>query len=136
MASTPTKQSTLAWSFRRGSTESLEVEKLEDENTPTKFAEGSPFKKQKSAWSPNQFRAFQDEIEAARQSETETERQSETDRGSETETERERGRDASVGYVPGVLEHADVEVRVPEPPRPLVDGRDCSEGNLRVELVR
>ena len=67
MASTPTKQSSLAWSFRRGSTESLEDEKLEDESTPRKFVEESPFKKQRSVLSPNQFRAFQDEIDAARQ---------------------------------------------------------------------
>ena len=67
MASTPTKQSSLAWSFRRGSTESLEDERLEDESIPNKFAEESPFKKQRSVLSPNQFRAFQEEIDAARQ---------------------------------------------------------------------
>ena len=67
MASTPTKQSTLAWSLRRGSTESLEDDKLEDENIPTKFTKETPFKKQKSASSPSQFQAFEDDIEAARQ---------------------------------------------------------------------
>ena len=67
MASTPTKQSTLAWSLRRGSTESLEDDKLEDENMPTKFTKETPFKKQKSASSPRVFQAFEDDIEAARQ---------------------------------------------------------------------